>query len=97
MKETHNNINKILKMERKWQLFHPQPNRHAVYRCVPGLQDPYHIKIGEAASNGPEDRASFYGLHLGHKKRGVTKSSMSEQVWTFDVFPGLKSEAGCPK
>lgn len=49
-------------------------------RCVPGLHDPYHVKIGEAASDGPEDRASFYGLHLGHKKRGVTRASIAAQV-----------------
>lgn len=45
-----------------------------------GVSDPYHIKIGEAATNGPEHRASFDGLHLRHKETRVTKSSISEQV-----------------
>lgn len=83
-------------MDRKWRLLLATHTRLCVC-CVAGLNDPYHIKIGEAASNGPEDRASFYGLHLGHKKRGVTQSSTAEQVETSDVRPRQKCDAGCVK
>lgn len=62
--------------------------------------DPYHIKIGEAATNGPEHRASFHRLHLRHKKRRVTKAPISEQIYTFemldiDTMPAKKVKSLC--
>lgn len=52
-----------------FSLFFPQPDKQNVsvffqYNCDLGVNYPYHIKIGETTTDGPEDRAGFYRLHL---------------------------------